>query len=787
MTRSRLDLRFMVPALAGWALTAATLSWSTGSRALLGVGLLATTSVAAFVLVRRARHGRADPGRMAWVVAVLATGALCAVASAGHDLARRAGPVDELAAGHSSVTARAIVLTEPIVRTQPGREDAVVMLRLRLTRVEARGSVTSTRAPVFVMADEAWAGLHWRDEITVRGRLAPDDPGSDTVATFRAAGPPEGRAPPGAARAFAENMRSGLREAVAGLPADARGLLPALVIGDTSQTPLDLEEDMRTTGMTHLAAVSGSNVAVILAAAVLAARGLGVRRWARPWFAMALLAWFVVLARPEPSVIRAATMGAIGLIGLSRSRRAAGLPVLAGAIVVLLLVDPWLARSFGFALSTLATLGLLVFVRPWGDAIAAHLPRRLRHLGPALALPVAAQLMCAPVVVLLQGSVSIIGVLANLLAAPLVPPSTVAGVGVALVALVSDRAAAVLAWAGGLPTLGIARIARTFADLPGGTLPWPDGAAGAWLLTAVSLLLVLAGRWLGHQVVTRTVTVCLIGLLVAGAAVPTRPLTWPPVGWRVVVCDVGQGDAIVLRSGPGRAVLVDVGPEPGPVDSCLDALDVSTLDAIVLSHFHADHVHGLAGALGGRVVRRVLVTPVADPAFQAKEVAHLLGVAGVEADSLVAGDRLALGEMSADVWWPARRLGEGSVPNNASLVLAASTGGADVLLLGDVEREAAHAIWLEARRDPRMAARIGTFDLVKTPHHGSANLDEDLMEAVAAPEAVISVGVDNDYGHPTVKHLDVVRRNGSRVWRTDRDGSVALVETAEGLGMVSEK
>ena len=240
--------------------------------------------------------------------------------------------------------------------------------------------------------------------------------------------------------AAAERLRAGLRASVDHAPPDARGLLPGLVIGDTSRTPPDLTAAMRATGMTHLTAVSGSNVAVVtglvLGLCVLRRRAPAAGDQCWRWSA---LAGFVVLARPEPSVVRAAVMGAIGLIGLSRSRRSAGPPVLGAAIVVVLVVDPWLARSFGFALSSLATLGLLLFTRPWGDAIGARLPPRLTGLGPALAIPVAAQAMTAPVIVLLQGSVSVVGIVANLLAAPLVPVATVAGVAAALTSVVWAR------------------------------------------------------------------------------------------------------------------------------------------------------------------------------------------------------------------------------------------------------------------------------------------------------------------------------------------------------------
>ena len=273
-------------------------------------------------------------------------------------------------------------------------------------------------------------------------------------------------------------------------------MLPALVIGDTSRTPASLTEAMLATGMTHLSAVSGSNVAVVLAAGIGLCRVVGIRRRWRPVVAAVLLAGFVVLARPEPSVLRAAVMGVIGLMGLSASRRRAGIPALAGAVVALLVIDPWLSRSFGFALSTLATLGLLLFASTWGRWFARFLPARLHWLGAAIAIPVAAQAMCGPVVVLLQGSVSVIGVVANLLAAPMVAPATVLGVTVALVAVVAAPVAAALAWVAMLPTQGIAWVARSCADVPMGSLPWPDGPPGAFLLAALSMVLLFCGPWL---------------------------------------------------------------------------------------------------------------------------------------------------------------------------------------------------------------------------------------------------------------------------------------------------
>ena len=785
-TEPALDLRLLLPCLTAWAVGAWALSWTGGQRAF--GAALALTALAGLVVagVRyRGRHAqpswrRDGPGVLA--LALVAT-TLVLGASAAHEARRQVGPVHELAERGAMVRAEGVVLMEPRpLRGRPtgdegGESPEQVFLTIRLEEVTARGETSEVHAPVFVRGDGDFAELGWHDRVEVVGMLAPaEDRADPEVASLSPRGPPRRVGDRSWVLATAEHLRSGMRTAVDPLPSDARALLPALVIGDTSLTPQELTDDMLLTGMSHLSAVSGSNVAVVLAALVGACRLGGVPRSWRPWVAGAGLAFFVVLARPEPSVIRAATMGAIGLIGMSTSRRGAGTPVLCAAVLVLLTVDPWLARSYGFVLSTLATLGLLLFVRPWSAAINAHLPRHLHLIGPACAIPLAAQLVCGPVIVLLQGNVSLIAVVANLVAAPFVAPATIIGVGVALVAVVSTTLATLLGWTGAPFALVIAWTARLAADVPGGALPWPDGPPGAVLLAVVTAVGILGAPWLLHR--ARAAPLLALSVLLVGttAVVPVRRAAWPPPDWRVVACDVGQGDGLVLASGPGRGVLVDVGPEEGDIDGCLDRLGVRTLDAIVLTHFHDDHVGGLDAALTGREVGAVLVTPVADPDWAARQVEEVAAEHEVPVRRVVAGDRFELGEVRATAWWPARPIAGGSVANNASVVLHARIGEVDALLLGDIEREAGRALLLALRRDPAMAEAAAGLEVIKMPHHGSSNLDEGFMDEVAAPVALISVGADNDYGHPTPTALEWAARHASRVLRTDLDGDIAVLD-----------
>ncbi len=770
----RMDLRLLGPAAVAWALGAALLGSPADRRVWSGVGAVLLAG-AAVLSTRRRGPRRRRLGAVATAVLLLA--GLVLVASGAHGLVRDASGLGRLAASGSVVTATGVVVREPVRVAVRGAPAWLVVVDVE--RLSSHGRTWDTDAQVLVRGDARWAGLTWHAPVEVVGRLSPpDDPAAPEVAQLRPLAPVRTRPPDALLLRVSDDLREGLRRAARRLPPDARGLLPSLVVGDTSALPGDLLDDMRTTGMTHLAAVSGTNTSLVLLMVMGIARWLGCGRRARAFVGLLGLAAFVLLARPEPSVVRAAVMGAIGVVGLVANRSRAGPTLLGGAIVVLLVLDPWLARSFGFALSALATLGLLLFARSWGDAIDRRLPPPVRGVGLVIAVPAAASLVCAPVIVLLQGGVSLIGVVANAFAAPLVLPATVAGVAATALAPIGDWASFVPTWVGGLACLGLSWVAHTFAAVPWGTVPWPDGPAGAVLLALVCVALVVGGRWGWDLLERRPVPVGGAVLVVVCALAPVRPVLWPPAGWVFVACDVGQGDALVIRSGPGRAVLVDAGPDPSLVDGCLSRLGVRSLDAVVLTHFHADHVAGLAGALEGRPARVILTSPVRDPLEGSAAVARVAAEHRVPMSPTWAGDDLALGDVRAHVLWPGRRIAAGSVPNNASIVLDVRVAGLRLLLLGDVEREADAAL-------AGVLARDGpAFDVVKVAHHGSANLDPALWARIHGRVAVVSVGVDNDYGHPAPSTLSMLRRLGYVVWRTDRSGDVAVVGGEGGVGVV---
>ncbi len=311
------------------------------------------------------------------------------------------GPVFELAQQHRSVIATGVLTSDPAFVDQPGFAGVTTQVRVdvRLDQVTAGATSWQIRSPVFVMGDaDGWRDLSFGSRVELRGTLAPNQGVSPMAAVLFTRGPPQTISPPGPLLRGAEQMRSGLRRAMTGTTDDAQGLLPGLVVGDTSALSPELKDDLRASGLTHLTAVSGANVAIVLVVVIAVARLVGFRGYAVPAVGLVAVGWFVVLARPQPSVLRAAVMGGLGVVAVVSAGRRRNPTLLLAALLLLLLLDPWLSRSWGFALSAAATAGLVLVAGRWRDRLARRWPEPVAD-GVAVAL--AAQVATLPLVVAL--------------------------------------------------------------------------------------------------------------------------------------------------------------------------------------------------------------------------------------------------------------------------------------------------------------------------------------------------------------------------------------------------
>ncbi|MDQ1626850.1 MAG: competence protein ComEC [Actinomycetota bacterium] len=777
------DLRLAVPALGCWLgafLATSPRAWRAVSGPIGAASAAALLVAACALLLLRGRR------RERLVVAAALLGLLAGSAMGAVRLAAVQGG-DLRAWARDGASARVVLRLSEDPRSVAGttsgssrRGSDTVLVRGRVVQLSARGRVLRHGPPVLVIALDRAQLWRWRTLLpgqTVRtsGQLRAARQGEAVAALILARSPPRPVADPPRAQRAAGRLRAGLRKAAGHLPAGPRGLLPGLVLGDTSRMPPELSDDFRTAGLTHLVAVSGANVAIVVGFLLLLGRWCGVRGLGLPALGLLGMLAFVVLARPQPSVLRAAVMGGVGLLALATGRRRASVAALSGAVLVLVLLDPWLARSYGFVLSVLAT-GALVLVAPsWADGLSrGGLPRAA---AAAIAVPLAAQAVCAPVITLLSGQVSLVAVPANLLAAPAVAPATVLGVLATAASAVSPPTARLLATVAGLPTWWVVEVAQRSASAPLAALGWTSSVTGALVLAVLTVVAAAAVRRVrAHPRLAAAVAV----LLAVALAVPAASPGWPPRGWLLVACDVGQGDALVLSAGPAGAVVVDAGPDPRLVDRCLRGLGVRRVPLVVLTHLHADHVEGLPGVLRGRRVGEVLVGPYDEPAGEHVRVLRWSAAARVPVRRTTVGERRQVGPLRWEVLWPARVIeGEGSTPNNASIVLLVRSDRVRMLLTGDVEPAAQQAL---LRR-----WRAGPVDVLKVAHHGSAHQSARLLAALRPRVALISVGVGNDYGHPAPRTLRALRMLGALVRRTDRDGTLAVVGPRAHLRVVARR
>ncbi len=764
------DLRLVPGAVAAWATM--ILGLALGPVA---AGLVAGASG----LTAFGTHRWRGP---AWLLAAAACAGAAGLVATASTLVVAGHPLHAAAQRGEAARLRVVVEDDPrLLRTVgQGGGPAQVVVEAWLLDVEVGGGRWRSGGRVLLLAPAAgWAGLLPGTTCTAEGLLAPPDRNDLTVAVLRVRGSPRDLVGPPWWQTAADGLRTGLRDASAATlgPAEA-GLLPGLAVGDTSRLARETEEDFRAAGLTHLVAVSGANLAVLAGAVLGLLRLLRAGPRVSAAMAAAALVGFVVLARPSPSVLRAAVMGAIALWALAAGRGRSTLPALAAAVLVLLVVQPPLALDAGFALSVLATAALVLCAPAWAQAL-----RRRGVPGwaaEALAVPAAAFLLTAPVIAGIGGQLSAVSVVANLLAAPAVAPATVLGVGSALVSPVAPGIARACTLAAG-PFVGwLVTVAGRSAAVPGAVVAWPSGVVGGLLLAAALAGLVLLGR-------SRRWRAVLVAAVLGAALVlvPTRvlPPGWPPTGWRVVACDVGQGDAVVLATAePGWVVLVDTGPDPGPVDGCLSRLGVRGIALVVLSHLHADHVGGLAGALRGRPVGGVAVGPEREPAPALHDVARLAAAARVPLVALAAGRRLAWPGLVVDVLGPPHPAAhvdpnDGTQVNDGSLVLRAATPAGTVLLPGDAEL-AEQADLLGLHTDLHA-------DVLKMPHHGSRYSDPAFLAAVGARAVLVSVGAGNPYGHPSVPLLAALSGGGATVRRTDQSGDVAVTGAGDHLEVVA--
>lgn len=682
-----------------WAAVAAGRAWGWTAAAVPLAGLAGT-------VVLRAP-------RAAVVAAIALTGTVSGALSAGREAAVL---VAELPTAEAAATVA--VLADP-VSTPFGPA-----VRGRLETLTVDGETTRRRDPVVVRGvGEVEVGETLAVEGVVGG--APGRFAGEPVAGRISVDRVVGRAPPGVALRAANAARRRIVDTVGPARDPARALLAGFLVGDTSELPAADVEVLRRAGLSHYVAVSGGNVGLFLGLWWLVTAPASRRPRLRAATGLAGLTLFVLVTRWEPSVVRAAVMAGLVLVGRSAGISLDGWAALGWTAAGTLLVSGELADEVGFVLSAAATAGILagsrmlVFRPAWAAA--------------GLSASLAAQAAVAPILVAVFGTMPVLSPLANVVAAPLVTAATaVGGVG----ALLGVEPLVVLGGAAAHLVLFVGRVAS----------PWPQiGGVG----TVVAAGLVAAAAWKP----TRTVGIVGIALGVV-LLLGFRPGAARPA---LVFLDVGQGDAALIL-GTGLTVLIDGGPDPAVLEGKLAEYGVERIDLLILSHVHADHLEGLRAVVGRRPVGAVWHAFGRHQSESSGPLLDRLAALDIPTATPEVGTVLRAGDVEIEVLGPLRRY---AGPNDESLVVEVRVTGTRVLFSGDAE--------VAAQAD---LGRIGP-DILKVPHQGAATSDAAWLVENAGRVAVVSVG-PNDYGHPAPWVVEELEGAGATVLRTDETGDIAL-------------
>lgn len=575
-------------------------------------------------------------------------------------------------------------------------------------------------------------------------------------------------------------------------------LLNGILLGIETGIPKGLYEEFNLTGTSHVIVISGSNISLIAGLLLLVGQKLVGKRYAPP-LAIGGIIIYTLLVGADAAVSRAAVMGVVWVLAITVGRPGLALNLLFFSGFVLTLINPLILWDVGFQLSFMATLGLILLVPPLERFFFRLLQRLLKteQVGLAMALlnevlivTLAAQIITGPLIVYHFGRLSLISLLTNLLILPVQPPIMLLGGLAGLAGLVWLPLGQALGWLVWLPLAWTVSVVEWTARLPYASLDL--GGLPLWLLVLLYAA-VGAGIWAAHrpgeqkdvqphfhlpEIGSGTTRLWLGGAAVGTLLVWLALLALPDGRLHVAFLDVGQGDAILITTPAGRQILIDGGPSPTALawrlGQELPFWDRS-LDVLVNTHPDADHLAGLPPLLQRYQVEQVLVTDIGADSNLYREWESQL--AEVKLNPLVsqAGTELSLGQgITATLLTPGPATASEDKTNNHSIVLRLEWGRISFLLTGDIEESVERNLVFSQ-------APLGVT-VLKSPHHGSKTSSSETFLAAVNPQVVvISVGAENEFGHPAPEVLKRYAEHGIPVFRTDELGTVQFSTDGERL------
>ena len=567
-------------------------------------------------------------------------------------------------------------------------------------------------------------------------------------------------------RYFPTLIRQKVLQSIADVfPKDTMAFAKALLLGDTSDLSYQTDADLKISGIRHVVAVSGLHVSILFSLVYLIT---GRRRFSTLFIGVPVLCFFAAIAGFTPSIMRACLMHFLMILSMTLRREYDPPTALAFAVFIMLGINPLTVTSAGFQLSVGSVAGIILFsgrIHGWllskgrlGDGKGKTLKAKvIRYIATSVSVTLSAMIMTTPLTALYFGTVSLIGIVTNLLCLWVISFVFYGIAASCVLSLLHITLGKIVAWLLSWVIRGILAIAGLLADFPLAAVYTVSGYITAWLVFCYLLLGVFV---LCRGKRTKVLVYCIafslwVALLVSWAE-PTLE------DYRVTVLDVGQGQCVLLQS-EGKTYMVDCGgdDDESTADTAAAYLlsqGIMQLDGVILSHYDRDHVGGVEYLLT-RIPTDTLILPVGeDPDnYSQRLTANHAPIYAVQDMEIKWGD--------ASITIFAAESTHSS--NESSLCVLFHTKKCDILITGD--RSAAGEILLTVKNP------LPKLDALIVGHHGAANSTSNRLLDITKPDtAVISVSKNNSYGQPDISVLDRLTAHGCRIRRTDLEGTIIL-------------
>lgn len=579
-------------------------------------------------------------------------------------------------------------------------------------------------------------------------------------------------------RATIYAMRTRAIEGFGAYGGESGSLMQALVCGYRPQlVESGRYERFKTCGLAHIVAVSGAHLSIVVSLFSVLLAGLRTPRGIRIAASALFILFYLVFAGIPISAVRAAIMVVLGLLAPLFKRRASPLTALALCIMILIAADPSCALSASFFLTVGSTLGIVLFASLIESWFSFSHPLCKDFIGEPLALTASSNIATMPYCIAVFSQLPLLGPIANILATPFFGAGCAAGLLAAIISfLVPASAPFVMGVASSsvLPLDGVAGILSS--------IPYAAVAFSAPLLSMLMLSgfigVLLWMTWPRFNLVAAgSISLGILAFILVALLAP-----WSTGGTHLDMLDVGQGDSFLLRS-QGETLLIDTGNRDSSLREALAEEHVVKLDSVLITHPDDDHCGSLSSLSSYVEMDRILVAKdllsCACGKCEAlrKEATELVGAENVIGLSF--GDSFTVGSFECLVVWPFSFEEEGGNADSVCLRIGVDVDGDGndehrILMTGDAECEE-----LERMAE---AGCLGDVDVLKVGHHGSrVALDEDVVGILDPEISLIGVGESNRYGHPSQESISLLEGIGSRILRSDEDGSVRILFEKDGL------